>query len=552
MTEASRSADAVAVAGSDSASARAAVSLARRLPQAAERFVAGHREGTVVASALIGFLVLWTLYHSVASAPLDADPDLSDVSLWAGNFGSGYHHPPLQTWLFGIWFAVFPHAVWAVKLLVASLVTISLAITWRVLRDQFDRDRALLGIIALALVPLYTFLALTLDANTVAMPFWAAALLFHLRARRGLGVLDAALAGGFASLALLGKFWAIYLMAGIAADAVFGRDTKRFWGSPAPYVMAATALAVAAPWAVQERGGTAFTFALDVMNEDSFGQALAGSVFYLAGALAYVVWPLLLLAPLRPSRAALAEIAWPNDPARAQALLLLAVPLVLPALVNLVIPHRLTPLWTIPNWTLLPFVLYGSPRLTVDVRTVARAGLAALAVALVALIAAPIVAFNKFQQPSERERTHYRQVAEAAERLAGGPVQAFWGSQRITMGLAFYLPQARPFVADPSSPEGRAEIAAKGLLIVCISEDAPCRAAEAALAGPASRTLEVTFTRGFLGFVRQPASYCITVLPPARLKVGRGFTPTGRPRSDQPVRAAPEPGICQSAPSAAG
>ena len=83
---------------------------------------------------------------------------------------------------------------------------------------------------------------------------------------------------------------------------------------------------------------------------------------------------------LRPGRAALADIAWPADDARRQALILFAVPMVLPALVNLVVPARLTPDWTFPNWALLPVVLYGSRKIAVDSLAVAGAGLVALAV----------------------------------------------------------------------------------------------------------------------------------------------------------------------------
>ena len=41
------------------------------------------------------------------------------------------------------------------------------------------------------LIPLYDVKAEVLNANTVMIPLWAAALLFYLRARRGLGAVDA-------------------------------------------------------------------------------------------------------------------------------------------------------------------------------------------------------------------------------------------------------------------------------------------------------------------------------------------------------------------------
>jgi 4-amino-4-deoxy-L-arabinose transferase-like glycosyltransferase len=205
-------------AGSDQADRRRPqIAVACGLEQAAARFLTRHAEGAVVAWALAGFLVLWTLYHSVANATVDTDADSSEVSLWAQNFAFGYKHPPLTAWLFRAWFAVFPRTDWAVHLLAVTVMTAALAVTWRLLRDHLDRNRALLGLAALTLVPLYTFLAPTLDANSVLMPFWPAALLFYLRARRRLGVVDAFLAGAFAGLAFLGKYWTVYLLAGMAA-----------------------------------------------------------------------------------------------------------------------------------------------------------------------------------------------------------------------------------------------------------------------------------------------------------------------------------------------
>jgi hypothetical protein len=511
MTESGRSSKAASAAAPNSTGPRGP-----RIPvfaRAAERFVAGNREGAVLAATLAVFLVLWTLYHVLSSATLDADPDISEVAVAALNFGVGYHHPPLQPWVFAIWFAVFPRTAWAVKLLAMTLVTSALAITWRLLRDQLDRNRAFIGVSALTLTPLYTFLALTLDANTVMMPFWAATLLFYLRAYRSLAVFDAVLAGGFAGLAFLGKFWAVYLMAGMAVASLVGRGTKRFWRSLAPYCMAGGAAIVIAPWFVIARNGNTLAFARDVMTTDSFGKALAHTGSYLGGSVGYVIVPLLLLAALRPNRAGLVEIAWPADAQRQQALLLFLLPLLLPALVNLVFPYRLTPLWTIPNWALLPVVLYASPRIAVDARAVALAGLVGLALPLASLVAAPVAAFYKMQLPREQPRSHYRQTADAVERLAGRPVQLFWGSGEIAKGLAFYMPDSHPLTVDPLSAEGRAEIRAKGLAIICFDNDSACLAAGAALAGPESRTADLAPTRSFLGFVGQPSRYRLMVLP---------------------------------------
>jgi 4-amino-4-deoxy-L-arabinose transferase-like glycosyltransferase len=491
---------------------------AQRLVFAGQRLVAENREGVIVAGALGCFAALWMLYDTFTLAPVDLRWDASEASLWAQNFALGYKHPPMTGWLFALWFAVFPRADWAAHLLYLTMAVATLAVAWRLLRDHLDRERALFGLAALFVVPLYTVKTAELNANTVMMPFWAAALLFYLRARHGLGVTDAFLAGAFASLAVLGKYWAVFLLAGMAVASVIGVGTRRFWRSPAPYVMAAGAAIVIAPhaiWFVTEPGGASYAFVrTNVMAAESFGAALAGSAYYLLGIAAYAIGPLLFLAALRPTRSALADIIWPGDDDRQQAILLFAVPLVLPALVNLVLPYRLTPDWTFPNWPLLPIVLYASLALVISTTAVAAAGLIALAMSLAALIASPFIAYQKLRAGADPNRPSSHHVVEVAERLAAQPPLLFWGSPELTEGLPFYLPNARPLEESPLSPAGRADIGASGLLIACLKDDAPCQATAAALAIGTNRSADVTYARSFLGLAGPPSFYRVTVLPP--------------------------------------
>lgn len=490
---------------------------AGRLSRVGERFIAETADGTIVLWALLAFVAAWMIFDVVSLASVDVHPDNSEAILWARHFAFGYKHPPITAWLFALWFAVFPRQDWAADLLNVTVVAAGLAITWRLLRDHLDKNRALLGLLALVLIPLYDIKTAILNANTVMIPFWAAASLFYLRARRGLRNVDAFLAGAFASLTVLGKYWALFLLAGMAVASVVGPGTRRFWRSSAPYVMAAGAAIVIAPhawWFVSERGGTSYAFMRDtVVVSQSFGAALARSGHYLISAAAYAIVPIIFLVALRPSRAALADMVWPADDDRRQAFLLFVVPLVLPALVNLAMPYRLTADWTYPNWALLPIVLYASHGLIVDQRAVARAGLVALAVTVIALVASPIVAYARLTRSDDRYRAHFRQVAELAGQLAGAPVQLFWGSYDITAGLPFYLPGARPLSLDPLSAEGRAAIRSYGLLVVCLSGDAPCRQTGVALTAAGARTTSATFTRTFLGFSGQPMGFQITFVP---------------------------------------
>ena len=165
---------------------------------------------------------------------------------------------------------------------------------WRLLRDHLDKNRALLGLFALMLIPLYDVKAEVLNANTVMIPVWAAALLFYLRARRGLGPVDALLAGAFASLTMLGKYWAVFLFAGMAVASLAGPGVRRFWRSPAPYLMAVGAAIVLAPhvWWMLTQSGASVQFAESVADRDAVRRRVGEVGNYFVGAVAYIIGPL--------------------------------------------------------------------------------------------------------------------------------------------------------------------------------------------------------------------------------------------------------------------
>jgi len=495
---------------------RGSAALADRFVRGGERLFSERSEATIVASVLVAFVGAWMLFWEVSTASVDVHFDASEAIVWAQHFAFGYKHPPLTGWLFALWFAVFPRQPWAMNLLTVATSAVALAVSWRLLRDHLDKNRALLGLFALMLIPLYDVKAEVLNANTVMIPVWAATLLFYLRARRGLGAADAFLAGGFASLTMLGKYWAIFLFAGMVVASLVGPGLRRFWRSPAPYVMAAGAAIVIAPhvWWMLTQSGASVQFAESVVNRVPPGAALAKSANYLVGSLAYIVGPLIFLAALRPSRAALADILWPAEELRRQAWTLLLVPLILPALVNLAVPYRLTAAWTSPNWAVLPIVLYGSRVLLIDERATVRAGLATAAVTLAILMASPVIACVRLTNGPDPYRPHFREVAEIGEGLAGRPVALLWGSEGIVSGLPFYLPQAQPLMVGPLSAEGGAAVAAKGLLIVCVNGDEGCRQNAMAFIDAGAPSKTVTLTRSFLRFSSPPVSFQITAVPP--------------------------------------
>jgi 4-amino-4-deoxy-L-arabinose transferase-like glycosyltransferase len=486
-----------------------------RLAQAGADFVRRNSGNELLCVVLAAYAILWMLYFSVSNATVDIHYDLSEASVWAQTVAFGYKHPPMTAWIFRAWFAIFPRTDWAAYLLAIANIVATLAITWALARDHLDKERAFVGVTALILVPFYTFLAARFNANTVMMPFWAATALFYLRARRNVRWTDAVLTGVFAGLTFLGKYWGVYLIAGIAVASLTGEDVRRFWRSGGPFLMAGATLIILAPhihWLLTERDHATENFMVtSVMVSASFGTALKTSAFYLIGVVVYIVMPLIFFAILMPDRVSLRDTVWPADPGRRQALLLLVVPLVLPALANLACPHRLTPVWAFPNWALLPVVLFGSPRLGVTAIAAARAGMTALAVSLVAVMVSPLVARAHLNPGRIANNAHYRQIAAEISHLVNSPVMLIGGSSRVVQGLFYYLPAARPMSGLPDTQGAKPPVAAR--VMVCVEGDVSCRAAAASLAGRSGSVSDVAFAKTFLGYASPPLTYQIVVAP---------------------------------------
>src|ERR1700726_1249319 len=208
---------------------------------------AARRERTVVLALLI-YVVLWTAYGVIAKGSQDVHIDMSEQFMLARELALGYSkHPPLTMLIVRLWFGVFPTTDWAYYLLAATNAALALWIAWRLYAQFLDGEKRVLGLALLTLVPFFNFHALKFNPNTVLMPLWAATTLFFLRSFETRRLLDAALAGFFAALAMYGKYWSIVLLLGLALAAVADPRRADYFRSTAPWITAASGGLVLAP-----------------------------------------------------------------------------------------------------------------------------------------------------------------------------------------------------------------------------------------------------------------------------------------------------------------
>jgi 4-amino-4-deoxy-L-arabinose transferase-like glycosyltransferase len=485
-----------------------------------------HRERTA-AIVLAAYAAVWTLYGAIAKSSQDIHFDMGEMVAWSREVTLGTpKHPPLGAWLVRAWFSIFPLADWAYYLFAIVLATLALWCAWMISARYLDPEKRVVGLALLTLVPFFNFHALKFNANTVMIPLWAVTTWLFLRSFQTNSVLFAALAGLAAAAAMLGKYWSIFLLLGLAIAALAHPRRSVYFRSPAPYVtilVGAIAIAPHMAW-LYDNHFTAFGYAL--ASHPATGWSAVGScVSYVVGALAYLVVPTLIVLLLaRPSVAAIRDTLWPRDPDRRLALNAFALPLLLPAIAALATHEEIVSLWAMGSMTLFPVVLLSSPLLVIS-RFAATTVLAiAVAVPVLVAAAAPAIAVIIHRNGLSNFASHYRLVASAMEKAwretTDRPLRLIGSYDNLLNGVVFYISD-RPSTFEVVTPDrtpwtNEARIARDGIVLVCPEVEQLCMRAvnERAAKVPMAKRVEVDISRTYLGVPDKSVRYLIVAVPP--------------------------------------
>ncbi len=476
------------------------------------------RERAVFLS-LAAYAVLWALYGTIAKSSQGLHYDMTETIAWSRDLAWGYlKHPPLAAAVVWGWFALFPVGEFSYYALAMLMPAATLWIVWRLSADYLAVEKRIAGLALLMLIPFFNFQALKFNVNTVMMPVWAMTTLWFLRSYETRSKLYAALAGVGAALAMMGKYWSVFLLAGLVAAALIDRRRAGYFKSPAPYVTVAAGLVALSPhlfW-LKAHDFAPFAYAVGIHGDKPFGGTLIAALGYFAGSLGYVALPVILvLVAAWPNRATLADMLWPREPVRRLAAAAFWMPLLLPTAGALASGTEITPLWSMASWTLLPVLLLSSPHVTwreIDTR---RVLLFAIALPLIMLIAAPgitIMVQRKGPPPAAAQANLLAAQIDYQWRLVTPqPLRFVGGDEEIAYDVAAYSadrPRALPNLPAPDATELRHA----GQVLVCFARDANCRNAAAAL--PGARIIASTIVRNFWRFPGEPQGYTIVIVPP--------------------------------------
>jgi 4-amino-4-deoxy-L-arabinose transferase-like glycosyltransferase len=483
------------------------------------------RERTAV-QLLIGYVAVWTLYGVLAKGSQDVHFDMGEAVAWSREPAFGYSkHPPLSAWVVRAWFTMFPLADWAYYLLAMVLAGLALWIAWMLSARWLEGEKRAAGLALLTLVPFFNFHALKFNANTVLIPLWAATTLWFLRSFEARDPLSAALAGVAAAAAMLGKYWSIVLLGGLAIAALGDPRRSAYFRSPAPWVTAAAGLLVLAPhvaWLFSHHFEP-FGYAVGLHQAAGFSASAADATKFLVGAMAYVAVPVILGSiAMQPSLAALFDTLWPTSADRRFAAVAFWAPFAIAVSGALAAKMLITSLWTMSMFTLLPVVLMSSPRLVMPRKALVRLLAITTTFPIVMALAAPAVAFFIHRNGVPGHGSHYRLLAEAVEQAwretSRAPLALVGSDVNLASGMAFYLPVRVTTlnVLDRRTSQAADRINEQGIALVCASEETDCMNAVAALASRLSRgkRSEIELARNYLGVAGKPERYSIITVPP--------------------------------------
>lgn len=479
-----------------------------------------------MALLLTAYAAVWTIYGTVAKSSQDLHFDIGEMFAWSHEVvWSAPTHPPLGAWIMRAWFSVMPVADWSFYLLAMIVATVGLWIAWRIAGRYLSAEKRVVGVLLMTFVPFYNFHALKYNASSILTPFWAATTWWFLLSFETRRPGWAVLAGVAAAAAMLGKYWSILLLAGLALGGLSDPRRAAYFRSPAPWLtMAAGAIGVAPHviFIATHRFSTV-SFAMTA-HETTFAMALGWSLYFLASVLGYIAAPVVLSAlTTYPSLAAIKDSIWPSNPERRIFIVTFAAPVILAAVVAVAVRARLDPLWMICGMTLLPVVLLASPLLSIDRAAAIRLLALAIVFPLLALVAAPVAAIVIHRNGVPNYESQYSLIAKAVAQAwnahTSKPLRVVGSFRTVVDGSNPYF-STRPATFAITSPWRTPwvdddRIARDGIALFCPEQEIACveeMNRYAARFGAKAET--VTLARRYFGTDETQVPYDIVIIPP--------------------------------------
>jgi 4-amino-4-deoxy-L-arabinose transferase-like glycosyltransferase len=467
----------------------------------------GVEAGWAVPLLLAGFIAVWMAFLQIAYLSGDLYPDVLETWSLGRTWQWGNpKHPPLVGWVVYLWTSVFPLTDWSFQLLAMTNSAIALWFVDLISRRFVRGDKRMVVLLLLMLLPVYQFHAQRFNANTVLLATWPLATWCFLRSFETRDPLWAVAAGATAALALLGKYYSVFLVGGFVLAALVHPQRRAYFSSLALWVATAAGLAVLAPhlyW-LAATDALPFQYALKAQGGMAFGQSLIEAGVFLLGIAATMALPILLWAAVAGSRLKQLPADFRALDSGLSLLFFIGVAtIVLPMIVTVSLRTGLPSLWAWQGLFLFVVLMVCGARFPIERFYAVNLFAIVLGIAVIAIVVvAPIHAIYRNTHPFKEGRNFYRSSsAELTRRwhqLSNRPLPLVSGADALAFAAAFYSPDHPQYhhvwyPGDRWAPMPPAALLKQGWAAMCFSDEADC-IVWLGMAAPASGSVRFQFT----------------------------------------------------------
>ena len=248
---------------------------------------------------LLVFMAVWLiLLTAIPSIFYRALPlDTIETVMWSHPLSMGNaKHPPLAAWLAGLFTFVFAHTDFGMYLLSQTMLVIGFVYLYRLGKEFFSSEKAVLSVVLLATIIFYTFDSAKFNVNLPHMALWPMMTFYCCRAVKHDRMSDWILFGVASALSVLSKFFGLALLFALFLYVLTGRETRKNFRRPGPYAAAAVFLVVLTPYLVwlTRNHFLPFTYVLSRVSEEKLNPV--ANFFGILGETLYpLAMPLFLL-----------------------------------------------------------------------------------------------------------------------------------------------------------------------------------------------------------------------------------------------------------------
>ncbi len=447
----------------------------------------GVEAGWAIPLLLIGFVAVWLAFLVIAYVGGDLHSDVLETWTLGRSLEWGYSkHPPLMGWAARAWTSVFPLTNWSFQLLSLTNAAIGLWMVDLITRRFASGDKRLFVLLLLMLLPVYQFHAQRFNANAVLLPTWPLATYCFLRSFETRQAGWAVAAGLTAALAMLGKYYSVFLILGFAVAAIAHPQRRAYFKSFVPWISVASGLAALTPhiyW-LATTGAKPFAYALARHTGKAFSPALLEATLFVLGTAMLLAVPAAICAFVAGDR--LKTVRQDFKAMDGGLLLLFCIGLatvIFPAITAAAFGTDMPPLWGLQGLFLFVIVMVcGLPDPIPRPYSVNLAASVIGIAVLAAFVAAPIHAVYRNDHPLHEGRNFYQQAADELTRLwhaqSDTPLRAVGGDDGLAFALAFYSPDHPVYderIVHPNAERLPGEVSFEGgWAALCYGDDIYC------------------------------------------------------------------------------